>query len=149
MTPAAVTFRSDDPRMDAARQIRAAVFCREQGISPADEWDDQDPVCEHFLLTAGQTPIGTARVRPYGEDRFKIERMAVLKEHRGAGAGRFLMRAILMHMAARTATLVLNAQTAVEGFYRKLGFEPEGAVFTEAGIPHIRMALRPTLPPSP
>jgi len=137
-----VTFRdTDTARMTAARQIREAVFCIEQGISPADEWDAHDPACEHFLLTDGDKPIGTARVRPYGENTFKIERMAVLTPHRGAGAGAFLMRAVIMHMKA--ATLVLNAQTQVEGFYGRLGFAPEGAVFMEAGIPHVRMLLRP------
>lgn len=145
MTLAAVPFRrSDIPRMDAARHIRELVFCREQGISAADEWDDHDPVCEHFLLTSGQTPVGTARVRPYGAHTFKIERMAVLKGDRNAGAGTFLMRAILMHMDAGQPppVLLLNAQTAAERFYRKLGFEREGTVFEEAGIPHVRMVRR-------
>jgi predicted GNAT family N-acyltransferase len=132
-------FRIDDtPRMDAARHIRESVFCQEQGISPADEWDEHDPVCEHFLLYTAQTPIGTARVRPYGDGKLKLERMAVMEDYRDFGAGTFLLRAVLKHLG-ETAPVVLNAQTAVEGFYRKLGFAPEGEVFNEAGIPHIRM----------
>lgn len=134
-------FRTDDTvRMNASRQIREAVFCVEQGISPADEWDHHDPICEHFLLYTAQTPIGTARVRPTGDGTLKIERMAVMEDYRDIGAGTFLLRAILNHVGA--AAVVLNAQTAVEGFYRKLGFEPDGAVFAEAGIPHIRMTRR-------
>jgi predicted GNAT family N-acyltransferase len=134
-------FRIDDTvRMKASRHIREAVFCHEQGISPADEWDDHDPICEHFLLTTAQTSIGTARIRPYGDGTFKIERMAVMEDYRDIGAGTFLLRALLDHIGG--AAVVLNAQTAVEGFYRKLGFEPDGAVFTEAGIPHIRMTRR-------
>lgn len=134
-------FRIDDAdRMNASRQIREAVFCLEQGISPADEWDDLDPVCEHFVLYTAQTPIGTARVRPYENGALKIERMAVMEDYRDIGAGTFLLRGILNHIGG--VVVVLNAQTAVEGFYRKLGFEPDSAVFEEAGIPHIRMTRR-------
>jgi len=134
-------FRIDDTdRMNASRHIREGVFCHEQGISPADEWDDHDPVCEHFLLYTAQTPIGTARVRPYEGGALKIERMAVMEEYRDIGAGTFLLRAILNHLGE--AAVFLHAQTAVEGFYRRLGFEPDGAIFEEAGIPHIRMTRR-------
>ncbi|MBY0511289.1 MAG: GNAT family N-acetyltransferase [Rhodospirillaceae bacterium] len=142
MALSVTAFRIDDtPRMNAARHIRETVFCHEQGISPADEWDDHDPVCEHFVLYTAQTPIGTARVRPTGGGAFKIERMAVMEDYRDIGAGTFLLRAILTHVG-NAASVVLHAQAAVGGFYRKLGFEPEGDIFEEAGIPHIRMTLR-------
>ena len=39
-------------------------------------------------------------------------------------------------------TLMLNAQVAVEGFYRAMGFTPEGAHFIEADIEHVRMMLK-------
>ena len=45
--------------------------------------------------------------------------------------------------AASVSTIVLNAQTAVEGFYRNLGFASEGGVFLEANIPHVHMIWRP------
>lgn len=139
----AVPFRdTDTARMNAARQIREAVFCIEQGISAEDEWDGEDPACEHFLVMKGDAPIATGRVRPYGEGVFKIERIAVLKPHRGSGAGAFVMQAILMHMEKQAQTLVLNAQAGVENFYLKLGFVPEGAPFDEAGIRHMRMVKR-------
>jgi predicted GNAT family N-acyltransferase len=33
----------------------------------------------------------------------------------------------------------LHAQRTAEGFYRRLGFTPQGEPFEEAGIPHIEM----------
>jgi predicted GNAT family N-acyltransferase len=144
MPPSAFTvtaFRADDAaHMAASRHIREVVFCREQGISAADEWDDKDPVSEHYLLMDGNAAVATARVRPYEDGAYKVERMAVLKDRRRSGVGAALMMEII---ARRTGqTLVLNAQTAVEAFYRKLGFSRDGAVFAEAGIPHIRMTRR-------
>ena len=81
-------------------------------------------------------------MRPYGPGIFKIERVAVVKPRRGAGAGQFIMRALIRRLAG--ATVILNAQLAVEDFYKRLGFVPEGEIFEEAGIPHVRLALRLT-----
>lgn len=126
--------------MAAARTIRDIVFCQEQGVSADLEWDGKDDACEHFLLTDGETSLACARVRPYGPDTFKIERVAVLKEHRGRGIGVEIMEAIMAYLGP--TTMVLNAQTAVERFYARLGFVSEGAVFQEAGIDHIKMVRR-------
>lgn len=135
-------FHADDaPRMDAARRIRQIVFCDEQGVSAAEEWDGKDAVCEHFLLSDVGAPIGCARLRPLGSGVFKIERVAVLKERRGTGAGKAIMREIMGRLSK--ATVVLNAQLAVEAFYRRLGFVSAGEIFEEAGIPHIHMIWRP------
>ena len=143
MTFALSAFRTDDSlRMAAVRHIRDIVFCQEQGVSAADEWDGKDDLCEHFLLSQADVPVGCARVRPYGPGIFKIERVAVVNPHRGAGAGQFIMRALIRRLAG--ATVILNAQLAVEDFYKRLGFVPEGEIFEEAGIPHVRLALRLT-----
>lgn len=138
MTFAIIAFHADDaPHMYAARQIRQAVFCDEQGISAAEEWDGKDSICQHFLVLDGGLAVGCARLRPYGPGIYKIERVAVLKYRRGTGAGKAVMAKIIRRLDK--ATIVLNAQLVVEGFYNRLGFAREGAVFDEAGIPHIHM----------
>src|SRR3954462_10669459 len=138
-----VRFGIDDPRMTAARAIRATVFCREQGVSAEEEWDGKDAESDHFLLTDAGVPIGAARTRSYEAGAAKIERVAVLKEHRGRGAGRAIMDTVLDHLAARGfKTAILNAQVAVEDFYKGLGFVSEGARFVEAEIEHVRMTKR-------
>ena len=141
MTLSVVAFHTDDnDRMDAARRIRQVVFCDEQGVSAEEEWDGKDDLCQHFLLCDGDTPIATARVRPYGPAIYKVERVAVLKDRRGTGAGKTIMLAVIGRL--EQATVVLNAQTAVEAFYSRLGFVSEGEVFVEANIAHIHMVLR-------
>jgi predicted GNAT family N-acyltransferase len=136
-------FHTDDiARMNAARLIRDTVFCEEQGV-PADiEWDGKDQLCEHFLLEDGNGAIATARVRPYGPSIFKVERVAVLKEKRGLGAGNAIMAHILDSLHGK-ATIVLNAQGQVEDFYERIGFVRDGDTFEEAGIAHVRMIWQP------
>ena len=142
MTFVVIAFRADNVvHMDAARHIRQTVFCEEQGVSAADEWDGKDPACEHFLVLDGDRALGCARMRPYGPGTYKIERVAVLKDHRGRGAGAAIMAEILRRLDK--ATIVLNAQLAVESFYAGLGFVSEGDVFVEAEIPHVHMVRRP------
>jgi predicted GNAT family N-acyltransferase len=71
--------------------------------------------------------------------------MAVLKEWRGRGAGRAMLRRLLDAARARgDREVVLAAQVQALGFYRAEGFAAVGAVYEEAGIPHqdMRLALR-------
>jgi predicted GNAT family N-acyltransferase len=137
-----VAFDADDSqRMQAVRQIRQAVFCDEQGVSAAMEWDGKDPVCRHYLLSKDGTPLACARLRPCGPGTYKIERVAVLKNARGQSAGRAIMQRLMAD--AGTTTLVLNAQIAVEGFYQTLGFICDGAPFMEANIAHVPMVRKP------
>lgn len=121
------------------RRIREAVFVVEQAV-PADlEWDGSDAECTHALVSdADGNVIGTGRLAPDG----KIGRMAVLREHRGKGAGDAILVQLLA--SARTSGLkrcYLHAQVHALGFYAKHGFEAHGPEFDEADIPHREMTL--------
>jgi ElaA protein len=130
---------TDGAGMAPCFDVRRKVFCEEQGIAEALEWDGLDGDCRHYLLTYDARPVGTARVRPYGVATIKIERVAVLKDRRGHGLGARLMAHILARADREGHAAVLNAQTAVRGFYEKLGFVADGPEFEEAGIPHVHM----------
>jgi predicted GNAT family N-acyltransferase len=139
-----VRFGMDDAFMADARAIRNLVFCQEQYVAPEVEWDGLDPSCEHFVILEGDDAIGAARLRDYegpdGKRWAKIERVAVLPEHRGRKAGWDLMEAVIHRAKERGfATALLNAQMTVESFYEALGFVAEGEPFVEADIGHIRM----------
>jgi predicted GNAT family N-acyltransferase len=125
----------------ACFQIRREVFCVEQRVDPALEWDGLDPACDHFLAVDDRGPVGTARTRLYAPTIGKIERVAVLATARRSGIGAALMARALHHLRTQgLARVILNAQTAVERFYAGLGFAAEGPEFMEAGIAHVRMA---------
>lgn len=127
----------------AAVAVRMRVFVEEQGVSEAEEIDGLDPECVHFVAWQDDSAVGCARLRPLGRGRAKIERVAVLRERRTGGLGRQLMRAVEAEAARRALPdLRLHAQTAVLGFYAKLGWRAVGDEFDEAGIPHFAMERR-------
>ena len=120
--------------------VRRAVFIEEQNVPESIELDGRDPDCSHVLAYDGLgNPIGTARI----DARGKIGRMAVLGEYRGLGVGREMLRTIMDWGTSRGITdFHLSAQIGAVGFYQKMGFEPSGDEFEEAGITHINMRLR-------
>ncbi|MFB6311239.1 MAG: GNAT family N-acetyltransferase [Salinirussus sp.] len=123
-----------------AREIRQAVFVDGQDVPPEIEYDGRDESAWHVVAYEGDKPVGTARLRDPEPGVAKIERVAVRASDRGRGIGRLLMAEI--ENLARKEGLeeaVLHAQTRVEGFYEKLGYERTSAVFEEAGIPHVEM----------
>ena len=119
--------------------IRYAVFVDEQGVPAELEHDDCDRQALHLIATdPGGRPLATARMLPDGH----IGRMAVLSPWRGQGIGSAMLRELIGLAAERgISDLFLNAQCEAESFYRRLGFEPEGEVFDDAGIDHRRMTL--------
>jgi predicted GNAT family N-acyltransferase len=122
-----------------AQRIRFTVFVEEQGVPPELEMDENDAHCVHALAYSDGRVIGTGRLLPDGH----IGRMAVLKEWRGCGAGRALLRKLIGAARARgDKEVLLSAQVHALGFYRAEGFEPQGAVYEEAGIPHQAMRMR-------
>lgn len=122
-----------------AKPIRFEVFVDEQRVPAEIELDEHDARCVHALAFADGEAIGTARLLPDGH----IGRMAVLKAWRGRGAGRALLRALVEEARRRGGReVLLSAQVHALGFYRAEGFEPEGPVYEEAGIPHQAMRRR-------
>ncbi|MFO7542234.1 MAG: GNAT family N-acetyltransferase [Thiobacillus sp.] len=139
---AGFSIHETDWMHDAARlgAIRRAVFIDEQGVPESLEWDEYDACSVHLLATAddGGTPIGCARLLPDGH----LGRMAVLRSWRGQGVGSALLKDALA--AARRAGMTrveLSAQCHATDFYRRAGFVQRGAVYQEAGIPHVSMTL--------
>lgn len=117
------------------REIRTRVFVQEQGVPETLEWDGMDPHCRHWLAWYKYQAVATARLTPDGQ----IGRMAVLPDWRKQGIGTDLLRTILSTCRHEGIKVFLNAQLDARDFYLQNGFIPEGAIFTEAGIPHIRM----------
>ncbi len=151
---------TDAERADAL-EVRRAVFVEEQGVPEDLEMDGRDGESIHFVAydadaAAGESserddaddpgpdnrrPIGAGRLREVGDGVGKVERIAVLQPHRGEGAGREIMRTLETTAAERgLSKLVMHAQTPVEEFYRKLGYETTSDEFEEAGIAHVEMA---------
>jgi predicted GNAT family N-acyltransferase len=131
-----------------AAEVRTQVFVKEQGIPAELEWDEIDKTCIHLLVysetASASKAVGTGRlIAPEKPDgAAKIGRMAVLQEYRRHGIGNDIMQALIEHaFDAGYQSIVLSAQSYVQGFYANHGFEPEGAEYVEVGIAHQKMKL--------
>jgi len=120
--------------------VRRAVFIEEQNVPESIELDGRDANFIHVLASdKNGRPVGTARIDRKG----KIGRMAVLHDYRRRGIGRKMIQALMDYGRKYAITdFHLSAQITAIEFYRKMGFEPFGEEFIEAGISHINMKLK-------
>ncbi len=119
------------------RQVRQQVFIEEQHVPVELEWDGLDDTAVHVVARSKHGEVvGTARMLADGH----IGRMAVLPNWRRQGVGSALLQALLDIAGRRKlAAVFLHAQTRAVTFYSRHGFQVEGEVFMDAGIPHRRM----------
>jgi predicted GNAT family N-acyltransferase len=137
-----VKIIQDAHQLDAAMEIRKKVFQEEQGIDQSLDFDGKDEHSDHFVAYKEKTAIGTGRLRYSFDGRkiAKVERMAVLKEFRGKGVGRQMIEAMHDYLKSKDVSdIKLDAQEGVKGFYEKMGYEQNGEVFVEVGLPHVQM----------
>jgi predicted GNAT family N-acyltransferase len=126
--------------MERAYAIRRRVFIEEQNVPAEIEMDGDDANAFHALALFDGEAVGCGRMVATGDKEVKIGRMAVLREFRGHGVGRSILRFLMERARNRgDRTAILHAQLAAEGFYLKEGFTPVGGVFDEARIAHRQM----------
>jgi predicted GNAT family N-acyltransferase len=129
-----------DQEFTQIKAIRRLVFQIEQGVDPALDFDEQDQTSEQIVAYLDNQPVGTARIRYWDKKTAKIERLAVLSTARRQGIGKKIMEKALDVVAKRNIQEVLiYAQEYVRGLHQQFGFEQEGEIFEEAGIPHVKM----------
>ena len=132
-----VKYVNNDKEIDICLSIRRKVFVEEQNIPENIEMDDElvQSICVCAILN--KQYVGTARYRETSSG-IKLERFAVLKEYRGLGVGKALVKFILDNLD-QDQDIYLHAQEAVVDFYLLLGFKKVNDRFYEAEIPHWKM----------
>ncbi len=122
--------------------VRQEVFILEQGVPAELELDELDSSAAHFLAYQDAHCIGTGRLVNLSAKQAQIGRMAVLAKFRGKGIGKQILQK-LVDLAASQGVLeiILHSQVSAIPFYGKLGFQAQGDVYEEAGIPHRNMML--------
>jgi predicted GNAT family N-acyltransferase len=124
----------------AAFAIRHKVFIEEQGVPEDLELDELDPLAMHALAFQDSKCVGTGRLVNIGGQNGQIGRMAVLPRFRNQGFGRGILRKLMAHAQSEgMVSLILHSQVSAIPFYEKQGFQIQGNVYDEVGIPHRNM----------
>ena len=122
--------------------VRQKVFIQEQGVPEDLELDEFDSGATHALAIEGSQCIGTGRLVSVRGLQGQIGRMAVLSAFRNTGIGRAILERLIEHArSAGMESLILHSQVTAIPFYEKHGFQSQGDIYDEAGIPHRNMIL--------
>ena len=122
--------------------VRQEVFILEQGVPAELELDELDSSAAHVLAYQDAHCIGTGRLVNLSAKQAQIGRMAVLAKFRGKGVGKQILRKLVELAASQGAReIILHSQVSAIPFYEKLGFQVQGGIYDEAGIPHRNMML--------
>ncbi|MBX2979640.1 MAG: GNAT family N-acetyltransferase [Flavobacteriales bacterium] len=123
-------------------RLRSDVFVVEQQCVYPD-LDGLDQEALHLLGTdEGGALIAYARILPpHGDGHPHIGRVVVHPAQRGRGLAHALMREAMTvaEQAHPGLTVCLSAQSHLEGFYNKHGFQRMGLDYDLDGIPHVDM----------
>jgi len=115
--------------------IRGQVFVVEQQIDWEIEFDGLDDECVLFNAYIENKIVGAARLY-----HNKVGRVATLKQFRSQGVATAMMSFIETYAKEQgIPVLVLNAQLYIKKFYERLNYIPQGDIFQEADIDHIKM----------
>lgn len=123
--------------------VRQEVFILEQGVPAELELDEFDSSATHALVYQDARCIGTGRLVNLSATQAQIGRMAVLAKFRGKSVGKQILRKLVDLAASQGIQgIILHSQVSAIPFYEKLGFQAQGDVYDEAGIPHRNMMLK-------
>ena len=116
--------------------IRNEVFVNEQNVPKELEIDGLDIEAKHVLAFVDGVPIGTGRILSDGH----IGRVAVLKDYRGLGIGKLIMKELIKWAQDMSLEKIwLSSQWHAHSFYLDFGFVCVDEIYKEAGIDHIKM----------
>ncbi len=133
--------------------LREEVILRPIGFDMARyrrEFAGLEERLEHFVAVSSQQGrervIGCAALLP-NEPRQgcgRLTQMAVDKQRQGEGLGRRLVVAVESRAFGELGLdeLFCHVQVSRVGFFQALGWDADGEVFTEAGVPHRKMVMR-------
>lgn len=128
--------------LKAGLELRKKVFVGEQDVPEDMEIDEFDKDCDHIVIYRGKTAAAVGRI-VFDNGKCFFGRIAVAKEYRGTGLGKFLVEEMLKKAVKDGIKEVfIHAQVYAQGFYERIGFKSYGEKFNDAGIEHISMSIQ-------
>lgn len=121
--------------------LRATVFVGEQHIVIPDP-DEIDLTALHACGFIDGELVTYARAF-VSDGAIHLGRVVTAKAARGHGYAKQLLMQLIPQAQQQWPNLpiTLAAQVTAQGLYEKLGFQPVGDQFMEAGLPHQKMIL--------
>jgi len=149
--PVSVWNAENNTDLAAHYAVRHRVFVNEQGVlvfTDVDRWDVQ-PGVVHVLAAFGQSCAGSVRLYPIDNNgRWKGDRLAVLKNHRGPVIGAQLVRFATATAAAQGGVVMeASVQLANVRFFQRLGWTRDGGEQKTYGLLHQPMLFDLTTAP--
>jgi len=125
-------------------KLRTEVFEVEQNCIYQD-MDEKDYSSFHLLKMVNNEVIAYARLLPIGVSYAKdcsIGRVCTHSQYRNTGLGEELMLASIQYCSqlfSNSKLIRISAQSYLEVFYTRLGFQATGKNYLEDNIPHMEM----------
>ncbi|MCX7627840.1 MAG: GNAT family N-acetyltransferase [Methylophilaceae bacterium] len=130
---------------------REAVFVVEQGCA-YQELDGLDEEAEHLVAWSQKEVAAYLRLLKPGVKfpELVLGRIMTAKPYRGRGLGRQLLERALTRASVfyPGRAIRISAQSHLQDFYRKFGFETVSGSYLEDGIPHVTMLRMAVTSPS-
>ncbi len=134
------TITATDAGYAQVWQLREEVLRKPLGMSLKNEHLDMDFEDVIFVAKSGEDVIGCLMLHHATDSVLKLRQMAVYDAWQGKNVGRQLVTSAEHYATGKGyKTIALHARIVARDFYTKLGYLPEGELFTEVGIPHVKM----------
>lgn len=124
-------------------KARARVFVEEQVCAYVDA-DDRDQQSVHMWAEIDGALAAYIRIlspKAFDGVHCSIGRVITAAEYRGQGLGQEIMQRGIRYCDEKypNTQIKISAQYYLLRFYSALGFEQQGAIYLEDGMPHIAM----------
>lgn len=129
-----------DEEYKAVFDLRERLLRKPINLSLHDE-DLSSEVNDYILIAKYQNELAACLIlTPVADDTLQLRQMAVDEHWQGKNIGKQLVVFAEQYAKEKGCTkIVLHARIEAKPFYDKLGYTALGDVFTEVGIPHIKM----------
>lgn len=130
-------FQPPAPEHAAELMLRWEVLRKPLGMPPGSEVIPEEKECLHMIALDGRRVVGCVLFCPESTEKGKLFQMAFSEEYQGKGFGRKLIVAMEDALEKRGyKDIYLHAREDSEGFYQKMGYQPEGDLIKYFSIPH-------------
>lgn len=122
-------------------KLRQDIFIIEQRCI-YDDIDGLDYHSDHLLLFKNKDLVGYLRIVPEGKkfEEISLGRIVIHQNFRGEGYGeRLVKKGRQIAAGKKTGAVRIEAQSQLEDFYEKLGFQTVSDSYDVDGIPHLQM----------